>query len=71
VVLPANFTSQQQPLDLTIIEAFKCSYGKQFIRRLAMIDGSRLLQDAAHVKLDLTLVKQYIGDVWRYWDGLA
>jgi hypothetical protein len=44
--LPANCISQLQLLDLGIIHAIKCSYGKNSVQKtVAMIDG-RLLQDA-------------------------
>jgi hypothetical protein len=54
VFLPANYTTQPQPLYLGIIHAFKYHYRKQLISKTAaMIDGG-LLQDAAQMKLNVS-----------------
>jgi hypothetical protein len=52
VFFPANCTSQwNQPLDLGIIHASKCSYRKQFIPKTFAMIGGRLLRDASCMKV--------------------
>jgi hypothetical protein len=65
VFLPANCTSQLQPLHLEIIQAFKCHYGKQLIQKtVAVIDGG-LLQDGTQMKLDVLSAVHFVAEVWR------
>jgi hypothetical protein len=65
VFLPANCPSQLQPLGLGIINAFKCHYRKQLIRKTAtMIDGG-LLQNATQTKLDVLSAVDFIAEAWR------
>jgi hypothetical protein len=63
VFLPANCSSQLEPLDLGIIHAFKCChYRKQLIRNtVAMIDGG-LFQDAIQMKLHVLSLVLFIAE---------
>ena len=62
---PSNCTSHLQPLNMGIIHAFKCQYGKQLIQKaLAMING-KLLGDASKMKINLLTALHFIAEAWR------
>jgi hypothetical protein len=60
VFVPANCTSQLQPLDLGVIHAFKCHYTKQFIQKTVAMLYEGLLQDATQMKQDMLSAMHFI-----------
>jgi hypothetical protein len=65
IFLPANRTSQLQPLSLGIICAVKCHYKKLLIwKTVAVIDGG-LFQDASQMQLDVLSAMHFIPEALK------
>jgi hypothetical protein len=62
VFLPANCSSQVQPLDFGIIHAFKCPYRKQLIQKTVAMMDTGLLHHAIRMKLHVLSVVFFIAE---------